>query len=86
MGYYITRIEGKAAKHLGPRVSSASKNLLVTVDEIFEFLRTIFKDRLTKKKAYRQINELRFHLGSSFYDFITNFYITAQEAEYNNDK
>ena len=55
-------------------------------DEIFEFLRTVFKDRLTKKKAYRQINELRFRLGSLFYNFITDFYIMAQEAEYNNDE
>ena len=46
-------IEGKAIKHLGPRVSFTLKNLLVIADEIFEFLRTIFKDRLTKKKAYR---------------------------------
>ena len=53
VGYYITRIEGKAAKHLGSHVSSTSKNPLMITDEIFEFLRTIFKDRLTKKKAYR---------------------------------
>ena len=52
VAYYITRIEGKAVKHLGPRVNSASKNPLIITDEIFEFLRTIFKDRLTKKKAY----------------------------------
>ena len=51
VGYYITRIEGKAVKYLGPRVNSASKNPLVITDEIFEFFRTIFKDRLTKKKA-----------------------------------
>ena len=44
-------IKGKAAKYLGPRVSFILKNLLVIVDEIFEFLRTVFKDRLTKKKA-----------------------------------
>ena len=55
-------------------------------DEIFEFLRTIFKDRLMKKKAYQQMSELRFRLGSSFYDFITDFYITAQEAEYDDDE
>ena len=75
VGYYITRIEGKAVKHLGPCVGSALKNPLVIADEIFEFLRTVFKDRLTKKKAYRQISELRFRLESLFYDFIIDFYI-----------
>ena len=52
VGYCITRIEGKAVKYLGPRVSSTLKNSLMTIDEIFKFLRTIFKDRFTKKKAY----------------------------------
>ena len=51
VGYCITRIEGKAAKYLGPRVGSALKNPLIIADEIFEFLRTVFKDRLIKKKA-----------------------------------
>lgn len=86
VGYCITRTEGKAAKHLGPRVGSASKNPLVTADEIFEFLGTVFKDRLTKKKARRQMSELKFRLGSSFHDFITDFRITAQEAEYDDDE
>ena len=53
VGYYITRIEGKAAKYLGPYIGSILKNLLIITDEIFEFLRTIFKDRLIKKKACR---------------------------------
>ena len=53
MGYYITYIEGKAVKYLGPYVGSTLKNPFVIADEIFEFLRTIFKDRLIKKKAYR---------------------------------
>ena len=51
VGYYIIYIERKAAKYLGPYVSSALKNPLVIADEIFEFLGTVFKDRLTKKKA-----------------------------------
>ena len=32
------------------------------------------------------MSKLRFRLGSSFYDFITDFYITAQEAEYDDDE
>ena len=42
VSYYITRIEGKAVKHLGPNISPTSKNPLIIMDEIFEFLRTIF--------------------------------------------
>jgi len=53
VGYYITYIKGKTVKYLGPYVGSTLKNPLVIIDEIFEFLRTIFKDRLTKKKAYQ---------------------------------
>jgi len=86
VGYYITCIEGKAVKYLGPYVGSALKNPLVIANEIFKFLRTIFKDRLTKKKAYQQMNKLRFRLGSLFYDFITNFYITVQEVEYDDNE
>ena len=77
MAYYITCIEGKAAKHLGPRVGTKLKKPFTTTDRIFEFLKTIFTNRLTKKKACKAIGKLKFFLGSSFYDFITNFRIKA---------
>jgi Zinc knuckle len=86
VAYCITRTEGKAAKHLGPRVGSSAKHPLSTADEVFDFLETVFQDRLTKKKARRQMSILKFSLGSSFHDFITDFRITAQEAEYDDDE
>lgn len=85
VAYCITRTEGKAAKHLGPRVGAKSKNPLTTANEIFEFLETIFTDRLTKKKARRALTKLRFYPGNSFHEFITDFRIKAQEAEYDEE-
>ena len=85
MAYYITCIKGKATKHLGPRVGTKLKKPLTTADGIFEFLETIFTDRLTKKKARKAMGKLKFFPGSSFHDFITDFRIKAQEAEYDEE-
>ena len=77
MAYCITRIKGKATKYLGPYVGTKSKKPLTTADGIFEFLETIFTDRLTKKKARKAMGKLKFFPGSSFHDFITDFRIKA---------
>ena len=86
VAYCITRTEGKAAKHLGLRVGSGAKHPLKTADEVFDFLKAVFQDRLTKKRARKEISKLKFSLGSSFHDFVTDFRITAQNTEYDDSE
>src|SRR5438477_450740 len=73
-------VEGKAASHLRPRLGDGAASPLATCDEIFDFLRSVFRDRNARRRAREQLDNLTLGRGAPFYEFHGEFVRLATEA------
>jgi len=80
ISYIRGRVEGKAASHLRPRLGDGAASPLATCDEIFDFLRSVFRDRNARRRAREQLDNLTLGRGAPFYEFHGEFVRLATEA------
>lgn len=80
MQYIKSMCEGEAADHLVPRFKKDSPERYSDADDIIEHLKTIYHDANLASKAKRKLRRL-FMNDAKFQDFLSQFVLTAQEAE-----
>lgn len=79
--YVATRCEGKARKHIGPRLRKGSTNLYADEAAILDHLEEIFSDPNRRTKARQDYQNLAMGNKDSFEDFLIEFVRLAEESD-----
>ncbi|KAJ5392637.1 hypothetical protein N7509_008127 [Penicillium cosmopolitanum] len=79
--YVSTRCEGRALKHIGPRLHRTSTNRYTNAEDMLEHLAEIFEDPNRKENARQEYEQLKQKPKEEFADFIAEYSRLAEEAE-----
>ena len=71
--YVFSKTKGEAQGHLEPRIDEDCGNPWQSVDEIFEYLNTIYRDYFEAERAENEFYILEQTTGQKFSDFHTEF-------------
>lgn len=78
--YVASRCDGKARKHITPRLRTDASNRYEDSDDMLEHLRTIYDDPNRVTIAKNQFRSLYMKTGDKFHDFLSEFLYLAAEA------
>ena len=73
INYVFSRTTGEAQQHLDPRIDEDSLDPWLTVDEMLEFLDTVYRDYYEAERADNAFHQLEQHKGQEFNEFHTEF-------------
>lgn len=78
--YVASRCDGKARKHITPRLRSESANPYEDCSDMIEHLKTIYEDPNRVTTAKNQFRQLYMKTTDRFHDFLSEFLYLAAEA------
>ncbi|KAL3704448.1 hypothetical protein TMatcc_010139 [Talaromyces marneffei ATCC 18224] len=81
MAFVKRMCEGRASKHLLPRMRDDSPNPFTDAEDMFEHLKTIFLDVNRVNKAKDKLYILQMKKDTRFQDFLADFTQLAQDSE-----
>jgi len=71
--YVFSRTEGKAQSYLEPRIDEGSLDPWLTVDDMLEYLGTVFRNHFEAEQSENAFYALKQAIGQDFHDFHTEF-------------
>lgn len=80
MAYVASHCEGRAQKHITPRMRSDTANPYTDSDDMLDHLTTIYSDPNHVTTAKHQFRQLYMKAGDKFHDFLSEFLYLAAEA------
>ena len=69
----FSRTTGKAQRYLEPRIDEDSLDPWTSVEEMLQYLNTVFRDHFEKERSENEFFALQHSVGQSFHDFHTEF-------------
>lgn len=81
LAYVRSRCEGKALRHVSPRMQPDASKPYQTIDDVFNHLESVFHDPNHKQVARDQYLELKMSPKQDFTDFLAEFVHLAEESE-----
>ena len=80
MAYVASRCEGKARKHITPRMRDDSMNPYTDSKDMLDHLKMIYNDPNRVATAKHQFRQLYMRVSDKFHDFLSEFLYLAAEA------
>ncbi|ODM22623.1 hypothetical protein SI65_00212 [Aspergillus cristatus] len=80
MAYVASRCEGKARRHITPRMRDDTMNLYTDSKDMLDHLKTIYSDPNRVTTAKHQFRQLYMKVNDKFHDFLSEFLYLAAEA------
>lgn len=80
MAYVASRCEGKARKHITPRMREDALNPYADSKDMLDHLKTIYSDPNRVTTAKHQFRQLYMKVSDKFHDFLSEFLYLAAEA------
>lgn len=81
INYVLSRCEGRAMKHISPRMHRNSTNRYADVDELMNHLAEIFEDPNRREAARQEYETLKQKPKDEFPDFLAEYARLAEEAD-----
>ncbi|KAJ5465253.1 uncharacterized protein N7458_000939 [Penicillium daleae] len=81
LAYVSSRCEGKALRHVQPRMKQGATEAYQTAEDVFDHLGSIFLDPNRRRMAQDQYIALKMDPKQGFNDFLSEFTYLADEAD-----
>jgi len=81
MAYVASRCEGKAQKHITPRLRDDAMNPYTDSKDMLDHLKTIYNDPNLVTTVKHQFRQLYMKVSDKFHDFLSEFLYLAAEAD-----